>query len=80
MFSLEEDDNEGLFLTQQPREVSESEICEAEVGENTQVFGIDGLDFTSPNVSVIRGASAEYSDISDADDFQEENNSDTSVR
>ena len=39
----------------------------------TSVFGIDGCDFTSLNVSVVQGLNAVYSDISDAEDFEKEN-------
>ena len=63
MFSLEEDDSNGLFLTQTPSVTSQNED---KVGE----FGIlgDPLDFTSPCVSLVSSRQDQYSDISE-DEF-----------
>ena len=78
VFSLKDDDCPEFFITQESSEPlvnlmnTEDEGC-------TSVFGIDGCDFTSPNVSVVQGLNAVYSDISDAEDFEKEKENSRSV-
>ena len=59
IYSLEEDDYSGMFLTQTPR---------VEKVENPILP--DPSDFKSPCVSLIGGIKAAYSDISEDEDFE----------
>ena len=68
-FSLEEDDCHQLFITQECKESIGDEVFDDNY-EDTSILGIDGNDFSSPNVSVVHGLSAVYSDISDSEDFE----------
>ena len=70
--SLEEDDGEELFLTQQVREISVA-CAEEENEENREFLGLDYNDFTSPCKSLIGQNVSPYEDISDAEDFEQEN-------
>ena len=73
VFSLEDDDYNGLFITQTPREdknlVGESEKCDEKCSENS-FLGVAESDFQSPCVSLFGPNTSngmEYSDISDAE-------------
>ena len=64
VFSLEDDDCEGMFITQEPSKLQE-------IDGDKSVLG-DGLDFSSPCVSLTSQSSlgaAVYEDISDNDAF-----------
>ena len=58
-YSLEEDDGNELFITQESWDSGDKVL---KVNEN------DGLDYECPNLT--QGCHAKYSDISDDDDFQ----------
>lgn len=58
-YSLEEDNRNELFITQESRDSGDKVV---KVNEN------DGLDYKCPNLT--QGCHAQYSDISDDDDFQ----------
>ena len=64
IFSLEEDDSSGLFLTQTPS----AESKESENKDKSAILG-DPFDFMSPCVSLVTSQPTQYSDISD-DDFE----------
>ena len=68
-FSLEEDDCNQLFITQECKESIGEEVYDDNY-EDTSILGIDGNNFSSPNVSVVRGLNAVYSDILDSEDFE----------
>ena len=68
VFSLEDDDCNDLFITQS----SNSDESAEKVSNNVQILGKD-TDFSSPLCSIVSGskpAEAQYSDISDEEDFQ----------
>ena len=69
VFSLEEEEGNDLFVTQQPREVVYSVSNHQEKDESEGSFlGLDVSDFASPCVSLVKPNEAmEYSDISDAE-------------
>ena len=69
--SLEDDDYGNLFITQETSNVDNIvQNMDKSDDENDSVFGIDAMDFSSPNVSVVKGHNAMYSDISDVEDFE----------
>ena len=70
IFSLEDDDCNDLFITQESTGCSQLEIL-SDDSENESFLGLNFQDFSSPNVSVVKGLEAIYSNISDTDNFQE---------
>ena len=62
VFSLEDDSESNMFLTQESSNNSDS-------GRNTGILG-DPYDFTSPCASLLSCKQDQYSDISDDDFFQ----------
>ena len=71
VFSLEEDDVSGMFITQEPK-CSQVEKEELECDEDELFCGAKHSDFQLPYVSGVKPnglEGAQYSDISD-DDFE----------
>ena len=69
-FSLEEDDYDGLFITQEAKDNSLEKREDVEE-ESDSYFGVDPFDFGSPSVSFMAARSTyqpQCSDVSD-DDF-----------
>ena len=62
IFSLEDDDCNDLFITQESTGCSQLDIL-SDDSENESFLGSNFQDFSSPNVSVVRGLEAIYSNI-----------------
>ena len=72
VFSLEDEDCGNIFITQESNSDSKLMVQDEESDlEFDSVFGISASDFQSPCVSMVKPSENIYSDISDADDFEQ---------
>ena len=71
VFSLEDDDCNDLFITQEAKsdENLVNEMAKSD-GEYDSFLGVEAMDFASPCVSVVQGLDSVYPDISEAEDFE----------
>ena len=69
VFSLEDEEYGGLFLTQESKE-NEDYLMEKKVGEDELFLGVEPCDFTSPVTSVRQKYTPVCSDVSD-NEFEE---------
>ena len=72
VFSLEDDEYEGLFLTQESKE-KEKDFDEKKVREVEQFLGVEPMDFSSPCSSLLqrRVYTPQCSDVSSDEEFAE---------
>ena len=71
VFSLEDEDYNHMFITQECKN-NENSVMEVEEsdGELDKFLGVSATDFSSPCVSIVKGVKPVYSDISDDDDYE----------
>ena len=70
MFSLEDDDANELFITQESKENLLDKLQESEKSDLSGLLGIDSMDFASQCSSLRQGVQMHYSDISDDEAFE----------
>ena len=75
LFSLEDEDTTGLFITQESKNLVHEE-CDKSEDEFESLLGLDVNDFTSPCVSLVpkKAYVPEYSDISEDEGAFEKGN------
>ena len=78
VFSLEDDDYSELFITQQPREILWDVMENDKSDECSSVLGVKPMDFSFPCSSLIKKNDNQHLDISDAEEFENSSQTNTS--